>query len=105
MLSYKPMLFTAGWALLLTGLLGLLPRLARRIAMMLLILLFSVLTLVHCAIFRHQFCRRRRQVFQLELSQFPKSAAVVHRARRPDDGVCRISRTAQTGKPEEADHQ
>ena len=51
MLSYKPMLFTAGWALLLTGLLGLLPRLARRIAMMLLILLFSVLTLVHCAMF------------------------------------------------------
>ena len=50
-LSYKPMLFTAGWALLLTGLLGLLPRLARRIAMMLLILLFSVLTLVHCAMF------------------------------------------------------
>ncbi len=49
--SYKPALFTLGWALLLTGLVSLLPRLLRRIAMMVLIFLYGALTLVHAAMF------------------------------------------------------
>ncbi len=40
-------LFTLAWSLLLTALLALLPRLARRIAMMVVSLLFAVLALVH----------------------------------------------------------
>lgn len=49
--ALKPTLFTLGWALLLTALISLLPRLGKRIAMMALILLFSVLTLVHGVLF------------------------------------------------------
>lgn len=49
--SWKPALFTAGWALLLTGLTALLPRLARRIAMLALIAFYSVLVLVHAAMY------------------------------------------------------
>ncbi len=49
--AWKPVLFTLGWAGLLTALISLLPRLGRRIAMMALILLFSVLTLVHGVLF------------------------------------------------------
>lgn len=50
--SWKPMLFTLGWALLLTSLIALLPRLGRRIAMMVLIVLFSILTVVHGAMYK-----------------------------------------------------
>lgn len=52
LLSWKPMLFTLGWSLLLTSLIALLPRLGRRIAMMVLIGLFSLLTIVHGAMFK-----------------------------------------------------
>lgn len=50
--SSRPMLFSLGWSLLLSGLTALLPRLARRIAMVVLHTLFSVLTLVHAAMYR-----------------------------------------------------
>lgn len=52
LLSWKPMLFTLGWALLLTSLIALLPRLGRRIAMLGMILLFALLTIVHGAMYK-----------------------------------------------------
>ncbi len=50
--SSRPMLFSLGWSLLLSGLTTLLPRLARRITMITLHGLFSILTLVHGAMYR-----------------------------------------------------
>ena len=47
----QPVNFTIGWALLFTGLLLFLPRLLRRIAMMVLILFFTLLALVHAAMY------------------------------------------------------
>ncbi len=49
--SWKPMAFTAGWALTLTALIGLLPRLGRRIAMGVMAALFGLLALVHGVMF------------------------------------------------------
>lgn len=51
LLSWKPMLFTAGWALLLTSLTALLPRRLRRIAMGALGALFGFLTVLHGVMF------------------------------------------------------
>lgn len=50
-LSLKPMLFTCGWAALLTALIALLPRLGRRIAMMALVVIFSLLEITHGALY------------------------------------------------------
>lgn len=47
LLSLKTAAFTLGWSLLLTGLISLLPRLGRRIAMLALSCLFSLLAVVH----------------------------------------------------------
>ena len=47
LLSLRPMAFTLGWALLLTSLISLLPRLGRRIAIGLLTGLFGFLALLH----------------------------------------------------------
>ncbi len=47
LLSWKPMVFTLGWSLLLTSLVSLLPRLGRRIAMGVLALLFAFLAILH----------------------------------------------------------
>lgn len=58
LLSPRPMGFTLGWALLLTSLISLLPRLGRRIAMGLLAGLFTLLALLHGVmynIFGHVF--------------------------------------------------
>ena len=51
-LAWKPMLFTAAWALLLTALISLLPALGRRIAMGVLGVLFALLAVLHGVIFR-----------------------------------------------------
>lgn len=47
LLALRPMAFTLCWSLLLTCLVSLLPRLGRRIAMLVLILLFALLTVTH----------------------------------------------------------
>ncbi len=47
----QPFNFTVGWSLLLTALVMLLPRLLRRIAMVLLIVFFSLLVVVHGAMY------------------------------------------------------
>ena len=47
LLSWKPMVFTLCWALLLTALVSLLPKLGRRIAMGALGLLFALLAVAH----------------------------------------------------------
>lgn len=52
LLSWKPLLFTFGWALLLTALISLLPRRGRRIAMLSLIAVFSLLAIVHGVLYR-----------------------------------------------------
>lgn len=58
LLAPKPMVFTLCWSALLTALISLLPRLGRRIAMMLCSLFSSLLTIVHGAmynVFGHLF--------------------------------------------------
>lgn len=58
LLARKPMVFTLCWALLLTALLSLLPKRGRRVAMMVVICFFSLLAVVHGAmynIFGHLF--------------------------------------------------
>lgn len=50
-LSWQAIGFTVCWALLLTSLIGLLPRLIRRIAMLVLVIFFATLLLVHTGIF------------------------------------------------------
>lgn len=57
-LDSKPMVFTLCWSLLLTALISLLPKRGRRIAMMLCSVVFSLLTIVHGAmynVFGHLF--------------------------------------------------
>ncbi len=51
LLAWKPMVFTVGWSLLLTSLISLLPRLGRRIAMLVLAALYGLLAIVHGVIF------------------------------------------------------
>lgn len=51
LLSLKPMLFTGSWALLLTSLAALLPRIARRIAMGVLGVFFGFLVVLHGVMF------------------------------------------------------
>ena len=50
-LSLFPMTFTAAWALLLTALISLLPRLGRRIAMMATVVVFTLLEITHGALY------------------------------------------------------
>lgn len=51
LLSWKPMLFTGSWALLLTSLVALLPRIARRIAMGVLGVFFGFIVVLHGVMF------------------------------------------------------
>ena len=49
--SITPMLFSIFWSLLLTGIIGMLPGLAKRITMMLLITVFGIFSVGHAVIF------------------------------------------------------
>ena len=51
-LSWKPMVFTAAWALLLTALISLLPPLGRRIAMGVLGTVFALLCILHGVLYK-----------------------------------------------------
>ena len=51
-LYWKPMVFTAAWALLLTALISLLPRLGRRIAMGVLGAVFALLSILHGVLYK-----------------------------------------------------
>ncbi len=111
LLSWKPVAFTLGWSLLLTGLAALLPRLGRRILMGVYALLFGLLGLTHGVmynIFGHFFTFsdmnfagdgakffswsyfRLRKAFVLCLVLFLlMMAAAILLARKPEPGARR----------------
>ncbi|WP_322170441.1 LTA synthase family protein [Acutalibacter caecimuris] len=82
LLAWQPMLFTVGWALLLTGLVSLLPRLGRRIAMGFLGVFAAFMALLNGVIFKvfghffsfHDinFAGDGMEFFSLEYLRLPK---------------------------------